>query len=175
AGDRLHHLRSSSTTHAIANAICPNANAVPRLAAPNTSARPTPIPNAASAMRTERTRAILWKRRFGPCRHRRCGDRGRASYFRDGVLRLTLQQLEHGLRCLVRLREHGGTGLLEDLELREVDHLSGHVHVADAALGRGQVLLVDRQVRQHLPDPLLHGPELRTLRRYSVDGRAEPG
>src|SRR5919109_3692338 len=56
------------------------------------------------------------------------------------------QEREDALRGLVGLREHARAGLLQDLELRELDHLSGHVHVADPALGRHQVLLVRGEV-----------------------------
>ena len=56
------------------------------------------------------------------------------------------QQRQDALRGLVGLREHARAGLLQDVELRELGHLRGHVHVADAALGGGQVLLVGRQV-----------------------------
>ena len=46
-----------------------------------------------------------------------------------------LQQPQDVLRGLVGLREHRRAGLLEDLVLGQVDHLLGHVDVADARLG----------------------------------------
>ena len=56
----------------------------------------------------------------------------------------------------VRARD---AGLLEDLELGEVDHLRGHVHVLDAAVGAGQVLLVVAEVVQRVLQPVLDGAE----------------
>ena len=58
------------------------------------------------------------------------------------------QERKDALRGLVGLREHARAGLLKDVELGELGHLGGHVHVADAALGSGQVLLVRGQVRR---------------------------
>ena len=43
------YARSSSATQPSANAICPKANAMPSEDAPNSSARPTPIPKEPSA------------------------------------------------------------------------------------------------------------------------------
>src|SRR5215212_1157231 len=80
-----------------------------------------------------------------------------------------LQERQHALRGAVGLGEHARPGLLQDLELREVDHLCGHVHVADAALGGGQVLLVDRRVLERVPEAVLHGAERRTLSADDVD------
>ena len=45
-------------------------------------------------------------------------------------------------------------------ELRELDHLGGHVHVADAALGRGQVLLVGREVVEAVLEAVLDRAEV---------------
>src|SRR4051812_39886321 len=59
---------------------------------------------------------------------------------------LLSQEAEDALRGLVGLGQHAGAGLLQDLQLGEGDHLGGHVHVADAALGGGQVLLEGGQV-----------------------------
>src|SRR4051794_11459607 len=42
------------------------------------------------------------------------------------------EERKNALASLVRLRQHRSAGLLQDLELRELDHLSGHVHVANA-------------------------------------------
>ncbi len=53
------------------------------------------------------------------------------------------EQLEHALRELVGLRQHGLRGLHEDVVLRIVHHFLGNVHVADVALGVGDVLLRD--------------------------------
>ena len=71
---------------------------------------------------------------------------------------------QDGLRHLVRLREHRGASLLEDLVLRELDHLRGHVDVADAALGGREVLLVAREVVERVLEPVLHGAEGRARR-----------
>src|SRR3954471_14593473 len=49
------------------------------------------------------------------------------------------QERQHALRRAVRLSEHARAGLLQDLQLGEVDHLLGHVHVADTGLRGGQV------------------------------------
>src|SRR3712207_6303542 len=62
------------------------------------------------------------------------------------VCRRLAQEREDALRRLVGLREHARAGLLQDPQLREVDHLLGHVHVADPALGRHQILLIGREV-----------------------------
>src|ERR1700739_99476 len=48
-------------------------------------------------------------------------------------VRSLLEEPQDGLRCRVRLSEHGGTGLEQDLVLREVDHLRRHVGVLDRA------------------------------------------
>src|SRR5436305_2326733 len=132
----------------MAKAICPNANAMPSEAAPNSSASPTPTANEPSA--TAICAGSLTRRRLAAWRFVSSG--------------LALQQLQHRLRRLVRLSEHRRAGLLQDLQLREVDHLRCHVHVADAALRGGQVLLVDGQVRQRVLEAVLHGAELGTLR-----------
>ena len=50
------------------------------------------------------------------------------------------EQLQDRLRRQVGLSQHRGGRLLQDLELGEVHHLLRHVHVADAGLGRLQVL-----------------------------------
>src|SRR3954468_1965412 len=85
------------------------------------------------------------------------------------------EERQHALRRAVRLSEHARAGLLQDLQLREVDHLLGHVHVADAALGGGQVLLVDRRVLERVAEAVLDRAELRTLRGHDVDRRVDLG
>src|SRR3954468_17436626 len=85
------------------------------------------------------------------------------------------EERQNALARLVRLRQHRSAGLLQDLELREVDHLAGHVHVADAALGSRQVLLVDRRVLERVPEAVLHRAELRALRAHGVDGGVDLG
>ena len=45
--------------------------------------------------------------------------------------------LQHGLRYLVGLGQHGGAGLHHDL-VAEADHFSGDVEVADAGLRSGR-------------------------------------
>src|SRR5689334_3112189 len=54
--------------------------------------------------------------------------------------RSALQEREDALRDLVRLAEHGGAGLHQDLVLGEVGHLHGHVGVPDLGVRRRQVL-----------------------------------
>src|SRR3954451_21998739 len=78
------------------------------------------------------------------------------------------EERQHALRRAVRLSEHARAGLLQDLQLGEIDHLLRHVHVADAGLGSGQVLLVDRGVLERVAETVLHGAERRTLRRHNV-------
>src|SRR3954468_15298073 len=85
------------------------------------------------------------------------------------------EERQNALARLVRLRQHRSAGLLQDLELRELDHLAGHVHVADAALGGGQVLLVDGRVLERVPETVLHRAELRALRAHGVDGGIDLG
>src|SRR3954466_16366209 len=86
---------------------------------------------------------------------------------------LLAEERQNALARLVRLRQHRSAGLLQDLELREVDHLLGHVHVADAALRGGQVLLVDGRVLERVPETVLHSTELRALRGNNVDRRID--
>src|SRR5207253_5706735 len=66
-------------------------------------------------------------------------------YLLNKVLPDLSEQLENRLRGHVGLREDGGTGLLQDLQLGEVDRLVGDVEVADARLGGGLVLARDVQ------------------------------
>src|SRR3954469_2672309 len=88
---------------------------------------------------------------------------------RDRRSVLAAEQRQDGLRGLVGLREHARAGLLKDLVLRELDHLAGHVHVADTALGRGQVLLVRREVVQGVLEAVLHRAERAAERRDVAD------
>src|SRR3954452_23906435 len=81
----------------------------------------------------------------------------------------SLQQLEHRLRGLVGLREHGGAGLREDLVLRELDHLRRHVRVTDPALGRRHVLDGDVEVVDRVLEPVLERTEVGTRRRERRD------
>src|ERR671930_1134501 len=69
------------------------------------------------------------------------------------------QEREDALRGLVGLREHARAGLLQDLELGELDHLSGYVHVPDPALGRHQVLLVRGEVVEAMLEAVLDRAE----------------
>src|SRR3954451_25384511 len=85
------------------------------------------------------------------------------------------EERQHALRRAVRLSEHARAGLLQDLQLGEVDHLLGHVHVADTGLRGGQVLLVDRRVLERVPEAVLHSAERRALRRHDVDRRVDLG
>ena len=57
------------------------------------------------------------------------------------VVQLALQQAQGDLRLRVGLCEHGNRRLLKDRVPRQVSGLEGHVDVADATLGGGQVLL----------------------------------
>lgn len=52
----------------------------------------------------------------------------------------TLQQLETAVRRLVALREHGGAGLHEDVELGVLGGFFGNSDNADAGNGRGEIL-----------------------------------
>src|SRR4051794_18999590 len=88
---------------------------------------------------------------------------------RDRRSVLAAEERQHGLRGLVGLREHARAGLLKDLVLRELDHLAGHVHVADTALGRGQVLLVRREVVQRVLEAVLDRAERAAERRDVAD------
>ena len=54
------------------------------------------------------------------------------SIFAIGLLVSLLQQLQHCLRQLVRLGQHGGGRLVQDVELGEVHHFLRHVDIADA-------------------------------------------
>ena len=54
--------------------------------------------------------------------------------------RLLPEEAEDGLAALVRLRQDGGAGLLQDLEAGHLAGQRGDVGVADAALAGGQVL-----------------------------------
>src|SRR3954451_24882991 len=83
------------------------------------------------------------------------------------------EERQHALRRAVRLSEHARAGLLQDLQLREVDHLTGHIHVADPALRGGQVLLVDGRVLERVPEAVLHRAELRTRSGDRIDRRID--
>src|SRR4051812_30310779 len=87
----------------------------------------------------------------------------------------SLEQLEHRLRGLVGLREHGGAGLREDLVLRELDHLRRHVRVTDPALGRRHVLDGDVEVVDRVLEPVLERTQVRARRGDTLDGGVERG
>src|SRR5919112_280039 len=76
---------------------------------------------------------------------------------------------QDALRRLVGLREHARAGLLQDLVLGELDHLGSHIHVADAALGGHEVLLVGRQVAERVLEAVLDRAELAAQRRDVAD------
>ena len=57
-----------------------------------------------------------------------------------------LQQLQHALRHLVGLSQHGLRGLDQDVVLGVGHHLLGHVRVADGGLSVGDVLRHHREV-----------------------------
>src|SRR5690349_14545842 len=59
-------------------------------------------------------------------------DAARSAYGPGGKARALAQQREDALGRLVRLGQHRGAGLLQDVELGELRHLGRHVHVADA-------------------------------------------
>src|SRR3954454_24432815 len=86
------------------------------------------------------------------------------------MLPLLLEQGQDRLRGLGGLREHARAGLLEDLVLRALDHLRRHVHVADTALGRHQVLLVAREVVEGVLETVLHRTEGATHGADILDG-----
>src|SRR5262249_10356972 len=79
-----------------------------------------------------------------------------------------LEKAKNRLRALIRLGEDRGAGRLQDLQLREVDHLRRHVDVLDLALRRAEVLLVVRQVVQRVLEAVLHGTEGGARRRDVV-------
>src|SRR3954471_9001022 len=105
----------------------------------------------------------------------RWGYEGGACPWRPLLCEALAQERENALRGLVGLREHARAGLLQDLELGEVDHLRGHVHVADPALGRHQVLLVGREVVEAMLEAVLDGAAVRTLARHVADRGVEVG
>src|SRR5689334_2528228 len=82
---------------------------------------------------------------------------------------LLLEEPKNRLRALIRLSEHRGAGRLQDLQLREVDHLRRHVDVLDLALRRAEVLLVVRQVVERVLEAILDGTVRRAGRRHVVD------
>src|SRR5258706_11334968 len=91
----------------------------------------------------------------------------------NGWAALATQERQHGLRRAVRLREHRGARLIQDLQLREVDHLARHVDVADPALGSLQVLLVRGEVVERVVDAVLHGTEVAPRVRHVLDRRVD--
>src|SRR5262249_30012054 len=58
-----------------------------------------------------------------------------------------LEQPERDLRALVRLGQHRGAGLHQDVPAGELGRLLGDVHVADTAVGGFEVRLVGREDR----------------------------
>src|SRR3954449_10991887 len=83
------------------------------------------------------------------------------------------KQRQDRLRRLVGLREHARAGLLQDLRLRELHHLLGHVHVADARLGGDEVLLVGAQVSETVLQTVLHGAKVGALGGDLLDRRVD--
>src|SRR4051794_15876837 len=75
-----------------------------------------------------------------PCAGIADGAGPKADPIRSLRLELAPQELQHLLRRLVRLGQHRGAGLGQDLAPGELHHLLGHVRVTDAALGSREVL-----------------------------------
>ena len=65
------------------------------------------------------------------------------------------EQLKCCLVGVVRLTEDGDTGLHQDVVLGHLRNLLGHVRVADAAVGGGEILIRDRQVLDCRLDSIL--------------------
>src|SRR3954471_10397388 len=103
----------------------------------------------------------------------RWGYEGGACPWRPLLCEALAQERQNALRGLVGLREHARAGLLQDLELGELDHLRGHVHVADPALGRHQVLLVGREVVEAMLEAVLQRAKVGTLARHVRDRAVE--
>src|SRR5579883_1876792 len=70
------------------------------------------------------------------------------------------EQLEDGLRRLVRLGQHRGARLLEDLLVGELDHHRRHVRVLDLGFRRRQVLAGRVQVVDRVLETVLVGAEV---------------
>ena len=71
-----------------------------------------------------------------------------------------LQQLQHALRHLVGLGQHGLSGLNQDVVLGVGHHLLGHVRVADGGLGVGDVLLHHGEVVLGVLQTVLDGAQV---------------
>src|SRR5690606_3307809 len=82
-------------------------------------------------------------------------------------------QRQRELRLRVRLGEDRRGGLLQDRVAGQVGGLVGHVHVADAALGGGQVLAHVLRVRQGAAEAVLGGAGRSARGPDRVDRRAE--
>ena len=70
-----------------------------------------------------------------------------------------MQQLQHTLRYLVRLGQHGLGGLDQDVVLGVSHHLVGHVCVADGGFGILDVLFHDGQVVDGVVQTVLGGAQ----------------
>ena len=74
-----------------------------------------------------------------------------------------LEQLQDGSGLLVRLGEHRARRLDEYAVLGVLDHLGGHVGIADAALGGLEVLRADVDAAYGVLEPVLIGSEVGAL------------
>ncbi len=75
------------------------------------------------------------------------------------VMMLLLQQGEHVLRRGIRLRQHGGTSLLQDLRLGQVRGFSREIRVEDSAAGGREVLGGDLQAGNRRLEAGLHSTQ----------------
>src|SRR5205085_1357713 len=88
---------------------------------------------------------------------------------------LAAEEVDDTAGSRVRLGEDGLASLLQDTRLGEVDHLSSHVDVTDPALGSGQVLLSDAEVRDRVLEAVLVRTEVSSLRVDRVDRAVDVG
>ena len=83
---------------------------------------------------------------------------------------LLLQQLQHALRHLIGLSQHGLSGLDQDVVLGVGHHLIGDVGIADVGLGILDVLGHDAQVVDGVLQTVLHGAQSATGGGDGLDG-----
>ncbi len=81
-----------------------------------------------------------------------------------------LQQLQHLLRQLVGLGDHGGARLLQDLGAAQVGRFLGKVRIGDATACSRDVLLLDVDVLNRLFKSGLDSAQLGTGRADFVQG-----
>ncbi|MPM48271.1 hypothetical protein SDC9_94995 [bioreactor metagenome] len=89
--------------------------------------------------------------------------------------RALAQQGQDVLGQGVGLSQHGGSRLLQDVGVGELGHLLGHIHIADLALGGGQVLGGGLQVVDLVLHAVLDGAQISPLSGNLVDGIVHVG